>query len=217
MISLQFRNDSPLRILCLGAHCDDIEIGCGASLLNILEQSPNSIIYWVVFGSTGIRAKEAIASAEHILRSTKKSSIIVKNFRTSYFPYEGAGIKDYFEEIKDEFQPDLVFSHYGKDRHQDHKLISQLTWNTFRDHAILEYEVPKYDGGLGSPQLFIPITEENVNEKVRILMTNFQSQKNKPWFTESTFLGLMRLRGLECNSPSGYAESFYTRKMVLEF
>jgi LmbE family N-acetylglucosaminyl deacetylase len=124
-------------------------------------------------------------------------------------------VKAVFEEELKQISPDLIFTHNGKDAHQDHRLISELTWNTFRDHLILEYEIPKYDGDLGQPSVFVPLKAEVSQTKVRYIMDAFQSQRNKRWFEESTFLSLMRLRGMECNAPSGYAEGFYCRKLLL--
>jgi LmbE family N-acetylglucosaminyl deacetylase len=201
--------------LFLGAHCDDIEIGCGASVLRLIEQYPDLHIHWVVLASNPTRAAEATRSAELFLAQAKSSSVRIEAFRNGYFPYVGADIKDFFERVKKDVSPDVIFTHYGADHHQDHRVTSELTWNTFRDHFILEYEIPKYDGGLGSPNFFVPATAERCQQKVDYLDQCFASESNKQWFTRDTFLGLMRLRGIECASASGYAEAFYSRKATL--
>lgn len=205
----------PLKILCLGAHCDDIEIGCGATLLKLVDERPSLTVTWVVFSANELRAAEARASATEFLTGSVTSDIRLHNFRNGYFPYCAAEIKDQFEALKQEVDPDVIFTHYKNDLHQDHRTIGELTWNTFRNHLILEYEIPKYDGGLGSPNTFVSIPEIFVNRKIDILMECFQSQLKRGWFTRSTFEGLMRLRGVECNSDSGHAEAFYSRKIEI--
>lgn len=200
------------KILCLGAHADDIEIGCGGTLLKWIKARSDLEIQWVVFTAEGKRAQEARSSAKAILQKAKQK-VTVKDFRGSFLPYQGSGVKDCFEALKGSFQPDLVFTHYRDDRHQDHRLLSDLAWNTFRDHLILEYEVPKYDGDLGSPNVFVPIESELSKKKASHICRFFQTQANKHWFSEETFLALMRLRGVECSAP--YAEAFYCRKLVL--
>jgi LmbE family N-acetylglucosaminyl deacetylase len=214
-LSLGGRPDSRLTVLCLGAHSDDIEIGCGGTILWFLEQHANVAVRWVVFSSTEERKKEAQESADRFLASAHEKRIDLKAHRDGYFPFVGAQIKDDFEAIKDDFQPDIVFTHYRDDRHQDHRLISDLTWNTFRNHLILEYEVPKYDGDFGHPNVFVPLTDTLCTSKIRILMQTFESQSSKPWFDEKTFMALLRLRGMEANSPTRFAEGFYCRKAVL--
>jgi LmbE family N-acetylglucosaminyl deacetylase len=207
--------DGVKNILCLGAHSDDIEIGCGATLLQLIRQRRDLTIWWVVFSAEGGRSREARASANAFLSGVARKKIIVKRFRGSYFPFDGERIKDYFEEIKTAFQPDLVLTHYRHDRHQDHRVLSDLAWNTFRNHLILEYEIPKYDGDLGAPNTFVRVDETLCRQKVEYLCRFFRTQSNKHWFAEETFLGLMRLRGMECASPTHYAEAFYSRKVVL--
>jgi LmbE family N-acetylglucosaminyl deacetylase len=206
---------APLRLLCLGAHADDIEIGCGGTILKLCAEYPGTEVRWVVFSAAGVRADEARRSAELFLRSAARHEVLIGDFRDGFFPYSGGEIKEYFEELKGGFTPDLIFSHHGSDRHQDHRLISELTWNTFRDHLVLEYEIPKYDGGLGSPDFFVPLTDAQGLEKIELLMTAFPSQREKHWFTAETFAGLMRLRGVESVAPAGFAEGFYARKVVL--
>jgi LmbE family N-acetylglucosaminyl deacetylase len=211
-----FSCDNVNHVLCLGAHSDDIEIGCGGTLLKLARQRPDIQVTWVVFSGKGARAREAKASAQTFLRGLKKSRIILKQFQVSFFPFEGKAIKDYFEALKRLPQPDLIFTHYRDDRHQDHRVLSDFAWNTWRNHLILEYEVPKYDGDLGVPNVFVPVPEDLCREKVDNLCRYFRTQNNKHWFAPETFLGLMRLRGMECASPTNYAEAFYCRKLVLE-
>jgi LmbE family N-acetylglucosaminyl deacetylase len=214
-LSFDRGRDSTCKILCLGAHCDDIEIGCGGTILKLIENYSNIIVYWVVFSSNEQRAKEAIKSANNFLKGAKVENIIINNFRTSFFPFVGAEIKEYFEQLKQEFSPDLIFTHYRHDRHQDHSLISDLTWNTFRNHLILEYEIPKYDGDLGSPNFFFHLNEPICRKKVEYLLDAFETERQKHWFTEDTFLSIMRLRGVESNSPDKYSEAFYCRKITV--
>ena len=202
------------RILCLGAHSDDIEIGCGASMLKLLAGCDGLEVLWVVLSADGKRKDEARESAASYLSRAARYEVSVQDFRTSFFPYQGEQIKEFFETLK-AFKPDIVFTHYREDRHQDHRVVSDLTWNTFRDHLILEYEIPKYDGDLGKPNVFVQIPVDIVKTKVTELCRHFQTQSNKHWFSEDTFSGLMRLRGVECASPSGYAEAFHCRKLLL--
>lgn len=202
-------------VLCLGAHCDDIEIGCGAMILHLVQNYPQLQFHWVVLSSNPVRAQEARRSAQLFLHGAANKTIVINEFRNGYFPYLGAQLKDYFEDLKKAVTPDLILTHYGQDLHQDHRVTAELTWNTFRDHFILEYEIPKYDGGLGAPNFFIPAEPEHCDAKIGHLLECFGSEANKHWFTRETFLALMRLRGVECNAPSGYAEAFYCRKAVL--
>lgn len=205
----------PEAILLLGAHCDDIEIGCGASILRLTEEYPDATWHWVVFSSSEVREKEARKSADAFLRGVRRKNVIIKNFRNGYFPYVGADIKDYFESLKNEVSPDIIFTHYRDDLHQDHRTISELTGNTFRDHLILEYEIMKYDGDLGRPGVFMPSSVEKMTTKIDYLFQFFASQHDKQWFSRETFRSLMQLRGIECNSASGYAEAYFCRKLVL--
>lgn len=214
-LNLDRQADSPLQILCLGAHSDDIEIGCGGTLLKLIDLYPDLHIYWVVLGASGNREQEASNSAFSVLENISHKKVIVSGFRDGFFPYHGAEIKTYFEQLKFEISPELILTHYREDRHQDHRLVSDLTWNTFRDHLIWEYEIPKYDGDLGSPNLFVHLSEEICRKKVANLFAHFTSQSNKGWFTEDTFFSMLRIRGMESNSPSKYAEGFYCRKMVV--
>ena len=202
-------------ILCLGAHADDIEIGCGGTILKFLAERPGLKVVWVVFSASGPRRAEAKASAQTFLAGTARSKIVVKRFRDGFFPYQGEAIKEFFEELKTMVEPDLVFSHYRDDRHQDHRVLSDFTWNTFRNNLILEYEIPKFDGDLSQPNVFVPLETKICEKKVTAISRCFKTQKNKHWFTDDTFFGLMRLRGIECGGNTKYAEAFYGRKLVL--
>jgi LmbE family N-acetylglucosaminyl deacetylase len=201
------------QVLCVGAHADDIEIGCGGTVLRLASRYPDAKFHWVVFSAPGTRKHEAESSAGRFLRDAGSKTIEVRSFRDGFFPYCGADIKDVFESLKKSVNPDIIFTHYGHDLHQDHRLLSELTWNTFRDHLILEYEIPKYDGGLGSPNLFVRLTPEERRRKIDLLLSEFPSQAAKKWFDETTFDSLLRIRGVESNSPSGYSEGYYCRKL----
>jgi LmbE family N-acetylglucosaminyl deacetylase len=207
---------SRFKVLCLGCHSDDIEIGCGGTILQWLSSHKDLEIVWVVFSSGGSeREKEARASAELFLEQAKKKEVMIRDFRDGFFPFDGKNIKTVFEDELKKTSPDVILTHNRKDAHQDHRQIAELTWNTFRDHLILEYEVPKYDGDMGQPNVFVHLNAEASKRKVRYLMEAFQSQRCKRWFEEDTFFSLMRLRGMECNAPSGHAEAFYCRKVLL--
>jgi LmbE family N-acetylglucosaminyl deacetylase len=207
--------EQPLKLLCLGAHSDDIEIGCGGTILRLLSEYDNVEVEWLVFGSSGRRDGEALASAKNFLGDARKKNIIIKHFKESFFPYIGGAIKTYFEKLKKQVSPDIIFTHYHHDLHQDHRLISELTWNTYRDHLILEYEVLKYDGDLGVPNLFVHLNENICQKKIRFIMDSFNSQRGKDWFTEDAFLSIVRIRGIECRAPEKYAEAFYCRKLII--
>jgi len=213
-LCLAREGSDPINILCLGAHPDDIEIGCGGTLLQLKKTYQKLKFHWVVFSACGVRGAEARRGAQLFTKGATLEGPVTKEFRDGFLPFVGAEVKSVFEELKS-IGPDVVFTHYGKDAHQDHRLLSELTWNTFRNHLILEYEIPKYDGDLGKPSVFLPLDSETCKTKARHLLETFESQRVKPWFEESTFLSLLRLRGMECNSPSGYAEAFYCRKLVL--
>ncbi len=217
MLNLSLAKESNLayKVLCLGSHCDDIEIGCGGTLLKLVKDYQRVVVFWVVFSSDKQRAQEASDSASIFLKDVKEKTIIIKNFRDGFFPFIGAEIKEFFNQLRQDFLPDLVFTHYRNDLHQDHRTISDLTWNTFRNHLILEYEIPKYDGDLGSPNLFIHLDEALCDQKINYILNSFKTQQEKRWFTEATFLSILRLRGVESNAPSSYAEAFYCRKIVL--
>jgi LmbE family N-acetylglucosaminyl deacetylase len=214
-VNLNGTSSRALHILCLGSHSDDIEIGCGGTILRLADQYPDCIFHWVVFSAVGVRTEEAQRAATLFAGPTRLRGPLFKGFQDGHLPFVGGGLKAAFEELKQEISPDLIFTHNGKDAHQDHRVIADLTWNTFRDHLILEYEIPKYDGDLGRPSVFVPLQANVCQKKVRYIMDVFQSQRTNHWFQEETFLSLMRLRGIECNAPSGYAEAFYCRKLVL--
>ena len=206
---------SPLRVLCLGAHSDDIEIGCGGTLLRLLRERPGSSVTWVVFASNEQRRGEAQRSAAAYLASVAGARVEIHGFRESYFPYVGAQIKDTFEQLKGSVTPDVVFSHRADDMHQDHRVIAELTWNTFRNNLILQYEIPKYEGDLGTPSVFVPLDRVTAERKVQLLVEHFPSQAHRTWFHPDTFHGLMTVRGVECNAPERRAEAFYARKLVI--
>ncbi len=206
------KTPGPLSILCLGAHSDDLEIGCGGTLLRLLAEQ-EAVVRWVVLGCSGRRSGEARQSAESLLAAAREKRVEICGFRDGFFPYVGGEIKEAFEKLKGHVSPDLIFTHTRNDLHQDHRLVNELTWNTFRDHLILEYEVPKYDGDLGSPNLFVGLDDAVVEKKVRHLMEFFATQREKRWFDEETFRGLLRLRGVEAGVR--YAEAFYSRKILL--
>jgi LmbE family N-acetylglucosaminyl deacetylase len=205
----------PARVLAIGCHSDDVEIGCGGTLLALAELRPELDVTWLVLGAEGARADEARDSAAAFLSRASHATIVVEGFRDGFFPYLGPAVKDRFEELKREVSPDVIFTHTGTDLHQDHRLVSELTWNTFRDHLILEYEVPKYDADLAAPNVYVPLSDAVVTRKVELLLEHFPSQRDKHWFTDDLFRGLMRLRGMEANSPTQFAEAFRCRKLVL--
>lgn len=202
------------RLLFIGAHCDDIEIGCGGTVIELLRAWPSAQVHWVVLSSGPVREREARRAAKLLLKGTH-AHVDVRNFRESHFPAQFVELKACFEEIKKAASPDVVFTHAREELHQDHRTVGELTWNAFRNHLVLEYEIPKYDGGLGSPSVFMPLRPATVRRKVSLLMKVFETQLSRQWFTPSTFEALMRLRGIECNAPSGFAEAFYARKLVL--
>jgi LmbE family N-acetylglucosaminyl deacetylase len=212
-LDLQAKNKDPFVVLCLGAHSDDIEIGCGGTLLYLKQIIPTLKLHWVVFSALGPRRCEAAKAAELFAGDCDKK-VILKEYRDGFLPYQGGEVKDFFETMKGEVNPDLIFTHWQGDAHQDHRQVSELTWNTFRNHLILEYEIPKYDSDMGRPNLFVPLDASLYERKVDYLHEAFESQSSKPWFSRETFLGLMRIRGMESNSASGYAEGFHMRKVV---
>jgi len=215
MLHLNFASrPNGLKILCLGAHCDDIEIGCGGTLLRLTNEYTIQNLKWLVFTSNKERSAEAMLSAEHFVQQCKEKEIIIKNFKDGHLPFEAEQIKNFIEGFKS-FDPDIIFTHYRHDLHQDHRTICELTWNTFRNHLIFEYEIPKYDGDLGSPNWFVTIGTEVAQKKVQTITSCFQSQVGKQWFDNETFFSLMRIRGVEAASPTKYAEGFYVRKAVI--
>jgi len=204
------------RILCLGAHSDDIEIGCGGTILRLIDENPDLEICWVVWASGDeTRRAEAEASASLFLKDVRKKHVILHGFRDGFFPYSGGEIKEVFQKLETEFFPDIVFTHHRHDLHQDHRMISELTWNSFRNHLIMEYEIPKYDGDLGSPNAFVPLESATCDMKIEYLLRSFVSQNSKYWFTGDTFRSMLRIRGVEARSATSYAEGFYCRKFQL--
>jgi LmbE family N-acetylglucosaminyl deacetylase len=201
-------------VLCLGAHSDDIEIGCGGTLMTLAARHPGLRFIWVVFSGDQVRERETRAAAAALMGSASLT-METHEFRVSYFPHSGSEIKDAFEAIRSRANPDLIFTHYLADRHQDHRVISDLTWNTFRSHAVLEYEIPKYEGDLAHPGVYCPISEALADKKIATLLECFPSQRTHQWFDADLFRGHLRLRGIECNSPTRFAEAFHARKIVL--
>lgn len=201
-------------VLCLGAHSDDIEIGCGGTVLKLVAANPDLSVHWVVLSAEGVRADEARASAERFLQGVKKRVVEVQTFRERYFPHL-AELKEFFDGLGTRVTPDLVLTHHEQDAHQDHRVVADLTWNTFRDQLILEYEIPKYDGDLGRPTVFVGLDEATAQRKTQAIVEGFPSQTERYWFTKDTFLALLRLRGVEARAPGGYAEAFHARKLIL--
>jgi LmbE family N-acetylglucosaminyl deacetylase len=216
MKALQLPNSgSRLAVLCLGAHSDDIEIGVGATLLGMIERGVKLDVHWCVLSGAGERECEARASATDFLAKAASAKVEVMTFQDGFFPEQGEAIKSWFEMLKARVNPDLIFTHYRDDAHQDHRHVCRLTWNTFRDHSILEYEIPKWDGDIGQPNLYVPVSADVLRRKIDLLVSHFGSQRSKQWFDAETFLGLARLRGMECRAPERYAEAFFARKLTL--
>ncbi len=214
-LNLPTSSRDPFVVLCVGAHSDDIEIGCGGTLLYLKQTVPGLKFHWVVFSASGARSHEATKGAE-LFASDCDKKLVLKNYRDGFLPYHAAEVKDFFEEMKGQVNPDLILTHWHGDAHQDHRLVSELTWNTFRNHLILEYEVPKYDGDMGRPNVFVPLETPLADQKANYLLEAFESQRAKPWFDRELFMGLMRIRGMESNSASGYAEAFHCYKLVVQ-
>jgi LmbE family N-acetylglucosaminyl deacetylase len=204
-----------LSVLCLGAHSDDIEIGAGATLLSMQERGVRLDVHWCVLSGGSEREREARASAADFLAAAHSSQIEVMSFKDSFFPEQGDAIKSWFNTLRERVDPDVILTHRREDAHQDHRHVCQLTWNSFRDHCILEYEIPKWDGDMCQPNLYVPISANALKRKIELLMRHFGSQRSKQWFDSETFLGLARLRGMECRAPERYAEAFIGRKLVL--
>jgi LmbE family N-acetylglucosaminyl deacetylase len=216
MLAAALDRGEPTRVLAIGCHPDDIEIGCGGTILDLAEQRPDLEVTWLVLSADGVRAAEARASALGFLEGlASRPQVFVESFRDGFLPYDGAAVKERFEQLKNDVSPDVIFTHVGTDRHQDHRLACELTWNTFRDHLILEYEVPKWDADLTAPNVYVPLSETIVRRKVELLLEQFPSQRERHWFTDDLFRALLRLRGMEASSESGYAEAFHCRKLVI--
>jgi LmbE family N-acetylglucosaminyl deacetylase len=209
------RPGESLSVLCLGAHSDDIEIGAGGTLLSWISAGIRLHVHWCVLSAAGPRAAEAEASAAAFLAGAASSVVDVAGFRDSYFPYQGGEIKAWFSDLRGRTRPDVILTHHQADAHQDHQETCRLTWNTFRDHTILEYEIPKWDGDFGQPNLYVPLDADVLDRKVELLLAHFGTQRSKDWFDAETFRGLARLRGMECRAPERYAEAFVLRKGVL--
>ena len=204
--------EGPGVVLCIGAHCDDIEIGCGGTLLRLLETNPALEVHFLVLCSDALRKREALDAARRLLGDAREKCVQILSHRDGFLPYSGGEVKECFESLKRTVEPDLILTHTRGDLHQDHRLVSELTWNTFRNHLILEFEIPKYDGDLGAPNFFVPLSEAQVARKLEIVLGAFASQRTRGWFREDTFRALLRLRGVECNAV--YAEAFHARKVV---
>ena len=205
-----------MQVLCIGAHSDDIEIGCGGTILKLLRDRPRCNVMWVVLSARGTRKQEALRSARAFLARAGSKTIVTKAFKESFFPHCGDAVKTYFERLKRTIDPDVIFTHCRHDLHQDHRVVCELTWNTFRRHQILEYEIPKYDGDLGQPNVYVSLADDVADEKVRLLMKGFGTQRSRQWFTDDTFYALLRLRGIEANAAGRHAEAFYGRKLIVE-
>lgn len=214
-LALRRAGHAPLRVLCLGAHSDDIEIGAGGTILTLLREHPDARIRWVVLGARAERELEARASAADFLREADGARIEVHGFRDGFFPAHFVELKETFERLKREGEPDIVLTHHRDDHHQDHRTVAELTWNTWRDHLVLGYEIPKYDPDLGNPNLFVPIAPEDAERKIAALMAHFGTQRSKRWFQPGTFEAMLRLRGVQAASPTGFAEAMYAPKLWL--
>ena len=212
---LDRKANQPLNILCLGAHSDDLEIGCGGAVMELLRRHERASVSWVVLSAANERAAEAKRSAEALLRAAAARRIVLGRFTDGRFPGEFSAIKDFFEEIKRSVRPDLILTHRLEDRHQDHRITAEVTWQTWRDQLILEYEIPKYEGDLGQPNLYVPLSRTIAARKIRHLLRHFGTQRSRTWFSAETFNALMRLRGIECRTASGMAEAFHIRKAVI--
>jgi LmbE family N-acetylglucosaminyl deacetylase len=216
MLQLNLKEDpsEPFTLLCLGAHSDDIEIGAGGTVLELIDRYPNLSVVWVVLSGDDLRAKEAQNSADKFLASLGgRKEVILKEFRGGFFPWIGDQLKEFYEELKRSSAPDLILTHFRRDAHQDHRMVCDLTWNTWRDHMIWEYEIPKWDGDLGRPGLYVPISKKNAVRKLQIIMDSFDTQSGRHWFTEDLFYSMMRIRGMEVHAADNYAEAFYAPKV----
>jgi LmbE family N-acetylglucosaminyl deacetylase len=205
-----------LSVLCIGAHSDDIEIGAGATILGWIDRGVHLDVHWAVLSASGKRSEEAHASARSFLAKARSATIDIADFQDGFFPYHGADIKAWFEKLRLRASPDIILCHWHNDAHQDHRQVSSLTWNTFRDHPILEYEIPKWDGDIGRPNVYFPTSKQLIDRKSELLRQHFGSQRSKDWFDAETFLSLARLRGVECRAPEGFAEAFHARKLTLQ-
>lgn len=206
----------PLRVLCIGAHSDDLEIGCAGTLLEWASAKRGISVTWAVLSANGDRRAEAQKSVKRLFGRTTDVNIVLGDFRDGHFPSAFSDIKAWFDRLKSSVEPDVILTHRLEDRHQDHRLLAEITWQTFRDHLVLEFEIPKFEGDLGNPNVFVPLRDATVERKVKHLLRGFGSQRSRHWFDERTFRGLMRLRGLECRAASGMAEAFHMRKAIVQ-
>jgi LmbE family N-acetylglucosaminyl deacetylase len=205
-----------LSVLCLGAHSDDIEIGVGGTLLSWIAAGAKLDVVWCVLGAVGEREREARESARDFLQGAERAQVEALQFKDGYFPARSSEIKDWFEGLRTRVTPDVIFTHRRDDAHQDHREVSRLTWNTFRDHFILEYEIPKWDGDIGQPNMYVALPSAVMQRKIELLIAHFATQRSRHWFDDETFRGLARLRGMECRAPERYAEAFFARKVLLD-
>jgi len=206
------RRGEELSILCLGAHSDDIEIGAGGTILGLIASGVKLNVHWCVLSAGGLRSAEARGAAEAFLEGSRSSTVDVADFEDSYFPAHSRSIKQWLIEVRSRIDPDVVLTHARFDAHQDHREVNQLTWNVFRDHLVLEYEIPKWDGDLCQPNAYVPLTADVLERKIELLHEHFGTQRSKDWFDRATFAGLARLRGMECRAPEHFAEAFTLRK-----
>jgi LmbE family N-acetylglucosaminyl deacetylase len=202
--------NSVRRILAIGAHSDDVEIGAGGTILRLLRERADLHVTWVCLSGGGTeREAEARNSAAAFAPNADFRCLA---FADRYFPSQHLEIKRAFDDLKS-VEPDLVLTHSMDDRHQDHRVVNELTWNAFRSHQVLEYEIPKWDGDLQRPNVYVTLDKPTMDRKVELLLTHFASQRGKHWFDDETFRSLARLRGLEGNAR--YAEAFVARKLVV--
>jgi LmbE family N-acetylglucosaminyl deacetylase len=215
LLGLPLPDVDPLRVLAIGCHADDVEIGCGGTLLTLIARHPRVEVTWLVLSADGARGDEARASARDFLDGAAAADVRLHGFRDGFFPYLGGEVKEVFEALKHDLDPSIVFTQTEHDRHQDHRVVAELTWNTFRNHLILEYEIPKYDGDLGSPNVFVPLDPEHAQRKLELIRRHFGTQTEKHWFDDEVFTSLMRLRAVEAAGAARYAEAFYCRKLIV--
>jgi LmbE family N-acetylglucosaminyl deacetylase len=203
------------RVLVIGAHADDIEIGCGGTLLRMVDEVPSLDVTWVVLSADGKRGDEARTGARAFVGGAQSSDVVIGSFQDGYLPYLGSAVKDFFEDLARRVDPHLILTHARADLHQDHRLACELTWNTWRNHLVFEYEIPKYDGDLGTPNVFVTLTDAQLDRKIELLMDIYATQRSKHWFTEDLLKALPRVRGMEARSESGLAEGFTCRKLSI--
>jgi LmbE family N-acetylglucosaminyl deacetylase len=212
------RRGRRLNVLCLGAHCDDIEIGCGGTLLALQQRTRAVTIHWAVLSGTPRRRLESESAMRQLIAASRRGELRMGDFADGRLPAAYGEVKDYIEALKRELpRPDVIFCHERDDRHQDHRLVNEMVWNTWRDQLVLEYEIPKWDGGLGQPNVYVPVSGRQARRKLRVLQVAYRTQAERDWFTDGTFQAMLRLRGVECRSGSGLAEAFHGRKLLVGF